>query len=57
LVPNFIVVGCLELLFFRSEVKRAAPDAEFTTKESRAVMKFLFRQGKSSKEIYGYMSH
>jgi hypothetical protein len=53
LVPNLICVGCLELLFFRSEMKMAAPDAEFTTKESTAVMKFLFLQGKLSKEIYG----
>jgi hypothetical protein len=47
LVPNFICVGCSELLFFRFEVKMAAPDEEFMTKESTAVMKFLFLQRKS----------
>jgi hypothetical protein len=56
LVPNFICGGCLELLFFRSEMKMAAPDAEFMTKESRVVMKFLLLKGKSAKEICDDMS-
>lgn len=56
MVLNFIRVGCLELLFFRSEVKMAAPDVEFMTKECRAVMKFLFLNGKSAKDIYDDMS-
>ncbi|GFG35425.1 hypothetical protein Cfor_01120 [Coptotermes formosanus] len=33
----------------------AAPDVEFTMKESREVMKFLFLKGKSAKEIYDDM--
>jgi transposase len=34
----------------------AAPDVEFMTKECRAVMKFLFLNGKSAKDIYDDMS-
>jgi hypothetical protein len=34
----------------------AAPDVEFTTKESREAMKFLFLKGKSAKGIYDDMS-
>jgi histone-lysine N-methyltransferase SETMAR len=56
LVINFICVGYLELLFLSSEVKMAAPDVEFMTKECRGVMNFLFLKVKSAKEIYDDMS-
>jgi hypothetical protein len=56
LVTNFICVGCLQLLFWRYEVKMVAHDVKFTTKEHRALMKFLFLKGKSAKEIYDDMS-
>jgi hypothetical protein len=45
-----------ELSLFRSEVKMPAHDVEFTTKECRARMKFLFLKGKTAKEIYYDMS-
>lgn len=34
----------------------AGPDVKFTTKECRAMMKFLFLRGKTTKEIYDDMS-
>jgi transposase len=34
----------------------AGPDVEFSIKECRAVMKFLFLGGKITKEIYDNMS-
>jgi hypothetical protein len=43
-------------LFFRSELKMVAPGVEFTTKESRVVMKFLFLKEKTAKEIYDEVS-
>jgi len=38
-------------LFFRSELKMAAPDVEFMTKQCTAVMKILFLKGGTAKEI------
>jgi hypothetical protein len=49
---NFIGVGNLQLLFLRSEQKMAAHNVEFTTKQYKVVMKFLFHKGKTTKEIY-----
>jgi len=56
LVLNFICVGYLQLLFFRSERKMVDPNVEFTTKESRVVMKSLFLKETRSNEIYDEMS-
>jgi len=46
LVLNFTCVGYSQLVFFISEMKTAAPDVEFMTKECRAVMNFLFLKQK-----------
>jgi len=51
-VLNFIRVGYLQLLFFRSELKMVDPNVEFITKESRVVMKFQFLKEMRTKEIY-----
>jgi hypothetical protein len=55
-VQDFICVGYLELLFFRSELKMVAPDVEFMTKECRTVMHLLFLKVKTSKQICDNMS-
>lgn len=53
--PNFVFVAYGNSVLRTQENKMAESNAIFTANESRGVIKFLFLQGKSAKDIHGDM--
>jgi transposase len=52
---NLIILARFFKVCCRSEVKMAQNNGDFTAKECRAVMKYLFLKGNSAKKMYNAM--